>query len=59
MVVSGGYPEEYERKVFWTEKNYGFYYCFHAGTGFTRTGLLASVTEGRVLAITSVDNKRP
>jgi phosphoribosylamine-glycine ligase len=35
MVVSGGYPEEYEKeKDFWTRKNYGFY-CFHAGTKTT------------------------
>jgi hypothetical protein len=39
-VVSGGYPEEYEKeKWFLTRKNYGFY-CFHGN----QNGLL-SVTE--------------
>jgi phosphoribosylamine--glycine ligase len=54
MVVSGGYPEEYEKeKWFLTRKNTDSI-VFHAGTKLQNRTVVSN--GGRVLAITSYGN---
>jgi phosphoribosylamine--glycine ligase len=53
MVVSGGYPEEYEKSDFWTRKITDSI-VFHAGTKLQNRTVVSN--GGRVLAITSYGN---